>query len=125
MGFGLIIYLASIVGIDQSLYEAAEIDGANRFQRILSITLPGIRNTVKVMLMFSIMGLLSMFDQVYVMDNGLIHEEVDVVMTFIYSNGIRQMRLGYAAAAGTLVGIITLVITLVSKKFLKFGFEDV
>lgn len=123
VGYGLIIYLAAITAIDPTLYEAAELDGAGRWAKMWHVTLPGIKNTIKMMLMFSMIGLLGMFDQVVVLNNGLINDEVNVVMTYIYGRGIRQMRLNFAAAAALVVGIITLIITLSSKKALKFGFE--
>lgn len=123
VGFGLIVYLAAITSIDSSLYEAAEIDGAGRWGKMLHITLPGIKNTTKMMLMFAIIGILSLFDQVLVMSNGVIGDKVNVVMTYIYTTGIRRLQLGYASAAALVVGAITLTITLVSKKILRFGFE--
>ena len=124
VGFGLIIYLAAITGIDPTLYEAAEIDGADRWQRIRHITLPGIKITTKMMMMFGMMGILSLFDQVFVLDNWMIHDKVNVLMTYIYSTGLRQFKFGYAASAAMTVGIVTLMITLVSKKALRFGFES-
>ena len=123
VGYGLIVYLAAITAIDPTLYEAAELDGAGRWAKMWNITIPGIRNTMKMMLMFALIGLLSLFDQILVLNNGVINDEVNVVMTYIYGKGIRQLRLGYASAAALVVGIITLTVTLVSKKALKFGFE--
>lgn len=123
VGYGLIVYLAAITSIDPSLYEAAELDGAGRWSKMWHITIPGIRNTIKMMLMFALIGLLGMFDQVVVLNNGMINDEVNVAMTYIYGTGIRQMRLGYASAAALVVGVITLTVTLVSKKALRFGFE--
>ena len=124
VGFGLIVYLAAITGIDQTLYEAAEVDGATRFKKIIHITIPCIKTTMKMMLMFGIIGILSLFDQVFVLNNGMINREVNVVMTYIYGTGIAQLKLGYAAAAGLVVGAVTLTFTLISKRLLKFGFES-
>lgn len=125
VGYGVIVYLAAITGIDPTLYEAAELDGAGRWSKMLHVTLPGIFSTTKTMFMFAVIGILSLFDQVLVLNNGIINEKVNVVMTYIYGTGIQQLKLGYAAAASLVTGVITLVLTLSSKKALKFGFEEV
>lgn len=125
VGYGVIVYLAAITGIDPTLYEAAELDGAGRWRKMIHVTLPGIFGTTKTMFMFAVIGILSLFDQVLVLNNGIINEEVNVVMTYIYGTGIQQLKLGYAAAASLVTGVITLVLTLSSKKALKFGFEEV
>lgn len=124
VGYGVIVYLAAITNIDPTLYEAAELDGAGRWRKMIHITLPGIVGTTKTMFMFAIIGLLSIFDQVIVLNNGIINDKVNVIMTYIYGEGILQLKLGYAAAAALLTGVMTLTVTLLSKKLLRFGFEE-
>lgn len=123
VGYGVIVYLAAITNIDPTLYEAAELDGAGRWRKMLHITVPGITGTTKTMFMFAVIGLLAIFDQVIVLNNGIINDKVNVIMTYIYGEGILQLKMGYAAAAALLTGVMTMTVTLLSKKILRFGFE--
>ena len=75
MGYAAIIYLASITSINPSLYEAARIDGASRFQQTYQITLPMLKPTMKVVFMLNILGLLRIFDQIFVMRNAVVENE--------------------------------------------------
>jgi putative aldouronate transport system permease protein len=84
-GYGSIIYLAAISGIDQGLYEAAEIDGAGRLQRLLHITLPGISTTIAIMTILTTGALLSLgFDQIFNMANPIVRDSVEVFDIYIY-----------------------------------------
>ncbi len=114
-GWGTIIYLAALSGIDPSLYEAAVIDGANRLQQTRHVTLPGIKSTIVVLLLLrmgSILG--NNFDQVYVMFNALVSDVADVFETYVYRIALKEMRYDYATAVGlfqSVVGATLLVIT--------------
>ncbi len=123
-GFGLIIFLASIVSIDLSLYEAAKIDGASRVQRIFYITIPSLFNTFKVVLMLNVMGMMLLFDQIYVMSNPVVKENVDVIMTYLYRVGITRLDLGFGAAASMIILVITLAFTILVMRLTKFGTEQ-
>ena len=123
VGYGVIVYLAAITNIDPTLYEVADLDGAGRWTKMVHITLPGIIGTAKTMLMFAIIGLLAIFDQVIVLNNGIINDEVNVIMTYIYGEGILQLKVSYAAAAALLTGVMTMIVTLLAKKLMHFGFE--
>lgn len=123
VGYGIIVYLAAITNIDPVLYEAAELDGAGRWKKMAHVTLPGITGTTKTMFMFAVIGILAIFDQVIVLNNGIINDKVNVIMTYIYGEGIQQLKMGYAAAAALMTGVLTLAVTLLSKKVLRFGFE--
>ncbi|MGC4193159.1 MAG: ABC transporter permease subunit [Thermomicrobiales bacterium] len=124
MGYSAIIYLAAITAISPSLYEAARIDGASRFQQAYQITLPLLKPTMNVVFMLNILGLLRIFDQIYVMRNGVIKNAVDVIMTYVYDTGIQKYQLGFASAISVLVLLATLAMTAVVWKITGFGQED-
>lgn len=120
-GYGTIIYLAAITSIDPSLYEAAKVDGAGRFQSMIHITLPGIMGTVVVMLILRMGSILSSgFDRIYLLYSPLTYETSDVLDTFTYRIGIQNGMYSFSAAAGlfsSLVNFMLVVITnTVSKK---------
>lgn len=110
-GWGTIIYLAAILGIDPELYEAAVIDGANRFQRILRITLPGIVNTIIVILILRMGSILrNGFEQIFLLYSPLVYEVADVFETYTYRVGIREGRFSFATAVGLFQSVIGLVL---------------
>lgn len=123
-GFGIIIYLATLVGIPPEQYEAAEIDGANRFQKVLYVTIPSLKNTVKVMIMLNIMGMFLLFDPIYVLQNPITMQETDVLMTYIYRTSITKLDLSYGAAVSVFISVIALVMTLIAKKLTGYGIEN-
>ncbi len=126
LGWGAVIYIAAIAGIDQSLYDAAQVDGANRFQKNLYITLPCITGTIVVMLLLAVSGLLSSnFDQIYVLQNPLNLSRSEVLDTYIYKIGISQRRYSFTTAVGLFKSFVSMVLLtsghLLSKKFLGRG----
>lgn len=120
MGFTCILYLASIVAINPSLYEAARIDGANRWQQVRFITLPQLVSTMKVVIMLNVLGVLRMFDQIVVMRNGAIARKVDVIMMYTYQKGILEFKVGTASAAGFLIILATLILTFVTRAVIRY-----
>ena len=121
MGWGSIIYLASITSIDQQLYEAAYIDGANRWQRMWHITLPGISGTIVVLLILRMGRIMNNgFEQVLLLYNDLVMKVGDVLETYTYRLGLQQGRFSYATAVGlfkSLIGLVMIVMTnYISKK---------
>jgi putative aldouronate transport system permease protein len=124
MGYAAIIYLASVTSISPVIYEAARIDGASRFQQIYQITLPLLKPTMKVVFMLNILGLLRIFDQIYVMQNGVIKRKVDVLMTYVYDKGIQQYEVGYASAVSIMVLIATLFLTAIVWFATDFGKDN-
>lgn len=123
VGFAAIIYLAAITTINPVLYEAARIDGASRFQQIYQITLPLLASTMKVVLMLNILGLLRIFDQIYVLRNGVVQRQVDVLMTYVYDTGILQYEVGLASAVSVMVLVATLGLTAIVWTVTGFGKE--
>lgn len=103
-GWNSIIYIAAITSIDPSLYEAAEIDGARRFTRMWHITLPSIKSTIVILLIFNVAGLISanfeFFEQMYLLSNAIIHDATEIIDTYTYRMGIQLARYSYGAAVG-------------------------
>ena len=108
-GWGSIIYLATMAGIPQDQYEAADIDGATRLQKIWHITLPGIKPTAILLLIMSVGGVLSAgFDQILNLANDAIIEDVHIIDTYIYYHSIRGSD---GAGVGTAIGLFKSVIS--------------
>lgn len=113
MGWSAIIYLAAISGIDPSLYESAQIDGAGRLKRIRHITLPGIRGTVSVLLILAIGSLFSAnFDQAMLLGNNLNISRSEIIEVFVYRSGLSQGRYSFATAAGLIQSVISFVLVM-------------
>ncbi len=111
VGWGSIIYLAAISAIDLQLYEAATIDGAGRFRRITSITIPSITPTIVILLIFRIGGMMSVgFEKVFLMYNPSIYETSDVISTFVYRSGLQNAQYSYSAAIGLFNNIINFLL---------------
>lgn len=118
IGWGSIIYLAAIAGVSPQLYEAAIIDGAGRFQRMWHITLPSITGTILIFFILSISNLLnSSFDHIWIFQNVLNIDRSEVIDTFVYKVGIREMRFSYTTAVGLFKSVVALVL-LVSGNFI-------
>ena len=114
-GWNSIIYIAAIAGIDQSLYEAAELDGAGRFRRMISITFPCIKGTVMIMVIFAVAGILNNnFDQIYVLQNSFNLERSEVIDTYFYKIGIQQLQFGMAAAVNITKSFFSLALLLLA-----------
>jgi putative aldouronate transport system permease protein len=120
LGWSAIIYLAAISGIDQQMYEAAEIDGASRLRQIFSITLPSIKGTVIIMFILAVGGLLnSNFDQIFVLWNPLNSERSNVIDIYTYSTAMRSMRYSYASAIGLFKSVVAFILLFLANKFTK------
>ena len=117
VGYGSIVYLAALVSIPSDYYEAARIDGANRFQQLQYITLPCILPTICIMLILQIGSILSGgFDQIFNLYNPIVYEVGDVIDTFIYRIGIGQGRYSIATAVGLFLTSINFVLLIVANK---------
>jgi putative aldouronate transport system permease protein len=116
-GFNTIIYLAALTGINPALYEAAALDGANRWKRLLHVTLPGIAPTVFLLLILSLGNVLNAgFDQIFNLYNPLVYSSGDIIDTWVYREGLLRMQYGLATAVGLLksaVGFILIVVSYV------------
>lgn len=114
-GFGAIIYLAALTGINPSLYEAAELDGANRTNKLVHITLPGIMPTIVLLTTLSLGNVLNAgFDQIFNLYNPLVYSTGDIIDTYVYRIGIVQMQYGLATAVGLLKSVVAIVLIAIS-----------
>jgi len=113
VGWGSILYIASIAGIDPTMYEAAVCDGANRFQRLWYVTLPCLLPTITIMLILRVGNVMvAGFDQVFNMYNAAVYKTGDIIDTFVYRYGIGQMKYSLSTAVGlfqNLIGFIMVV----------------
>ncbi len=117
MGWGAIIYIAAIAGINPELYEAATVDGAGRFRKMFNITLPSIMGTISILFIFTVSGLLnSNFDQIFVLKNTLNTSTSTVLDIYVYRMGIQLGRFSYATAVGFLKSIVALILLLITNK---------
>ena len=119
-GFGAIIYLAALAGIDPQLYEAAVVDGANKLQQIRHVTLPGIRSTIIVMLVLSLGGLLSAgFDQIFQFYNAAVLDVADIIDTFVYRIGLQASQFSLGTAVGLFKGVIGMILIVVTNNIVR------
>lgn len=110
-GWGTILYLAALTTIDEDLYEAARIDGANRWQQIWHVTLPGIRPTMVTLLILNVGTFMAVgFEKVLLLYNPLTYPTADVISTYVYRSGVESNSFSYAAAIGLFEAIIGLVL---------------
>jgi putative aldouronate transport system permease protein len=111
LGWGAIIYLAALAGINPELHEAATMDGATRFQRILHINIPGIMPTIIILLILNMGYFMNVgFEKIYLLQNSLNLGASDVIQTFVYRNGLLQGQYSYAAAVGLFNSVVNLVL---------------
>jgi putative aldouronate transport system permease protein len=113
MGWGAILYLAALTTIDDSLYEAAKIDGANRWKQTLHITIPGILPTIITLLILNIGSFMAVgFEKILLLYNPLNYETSDVISTYLYRVGLESSNFSYATAIGLFESLIGLVLVL-------------
>lgn len=122
-GYGLIIYLAALMSIDPTLFEAAYIDGATKLQRIIHVTIPMIRSTIIIMFILQIGGIMNIsFDRPYLMGNALVSDASSVISTYAYNVGITAARFDFATAIGLFQSIVGIILLAAADKLAKkFG----
>ena len=115
VGWEAVIYVATLAGIDRGLYEAARIDGANRWQQILHVTLPGLASTFTILLIMQIGQLLNVnFEKVYLLQNTLNLSASEMLPTFVYKTGMESHNYGYATAAGLFNSVCSVVLVVIA-----------
>jgi putative aldouronate transport system permease protein len=120
VGWGTIIYLATMSGIDPQLYESATIDGANRFQQMLHITIPSILYVIVVMVIIRLGNLLNTgFEQIIMLYNPLVNDKGLVLQYFVWFNGLVSYRYSFAAAAGLFNTFIAFIMVFSADRFAK------
>jgi putative aldouronate transport system permease protein len=122
-GWWTIIFLAAISGIDPSVYEAAQMDGAGRLARIRHVTLPGMKSTIFIVLILTIGSMLggglvgSNFEQSYLLGNHLNNDKAEIIQTYAFKMGLAQGRYSYAAAVDLIQSVISVILIFVSNAF--------
>ena len=125
MGWGTILYLAAITGLDMNLFEAAQIDGANKLQQIWHVTLPGIRSTIIILLILNIGRMMSIgFDRPYIIGNTIVKDYCDVISTFVYRVGIQNAKFDRATAVGLFQSVIGMVLVTVGNMIARLFDEQ-
>ena len=120
IGWGAIIYLSALTGIDQELYEAAKIDGANRWKQTIYITLPGISQTIIIMLLLRLGNIMSVgHEKIILLYNEGIYETADVISTFVYRRGLVNFEWSYSTAVGIFNSVINFIVVLIFNKLSK------
>ena len=118
-GFFMVAFLAALQSIPKVLYEAAKVDGANRWQTFWRITVPMLRPATFFVVTLGLIGCFQVFDQIYVMSSGGPANATTTMSYFIYKNAFQYFRMGYASAASVVLFIIILIFTLTQKKFMQ------
>lgn len=115
LGWNAIIYLAAISGVDPQLYESAEIDGAGRFRKMWSITLPSISGTIMLLLILNIAWMMgSNFDQTLILTNQLNLDRSNTIDLYVYRMGIQTGRFSFATAVGVFRSVVALLLLLIA-----------
>ena len=125
MGWGTILYLSAITGINMELFEAAKIDGANKLQQIWHVTLPGIRSTIVVLLILNVGQMMNIgFDLPYIIGNPMVKPYCDVLSTFVYRTGITNSQFARATAVGLFQSVVGLIMVSTANFITKRLGED-
>ena len=119
LGINMILYLAGLQSVSRSLYEAADIDGANGWKKLLYITIPSISPTTFFILITSIIGALQDFQRFMIMTEGGPNYSTTMVVYYLFLNAFRYMEMGYASAMAWVLGIMILIVTLINFKLSK------
>lgn len=119
VGWGTVIFLAALSGIDPELYEAAKIDGSNRLQQMIYITLPHLFPVIAIVLIMNLAKIFNLFESVMVLYNSLVYDVSDVLQTYVYRTGIREFRFAYATAIGLFKSLIAFVLVVTANRITK------
>ncbi len=110
VGWGSVIYFAALTGIDAQLYEAAEIDGAGYWKKLVHVTLPGIKSTIIIMLILRLGSILNVsFEKILLLYNDATMEVADVISTYVYRRGLVKMDMSYSSAIGLFSSVINIL----------------
>lgn len=124
-GWNTIIYLAAMTGIDPQLYEAATVDGANRWQRLLHITLPCIRSTIIVVLITRIGSLMQAgFEQIFVLYHPGVYGTADIIDTYVYRMGLQEGKFELASAVGLFKSVVNFILVIIANKTARMMGEE-
>ncbi len=120
VGYFAVLFTVAITDIDPALYEAARIDGASRLRQIASVTLPSLRPTMKVVILLLVMGVLTHFDEMFVMQNPANRTRIATLLVYVFDMGIVKFKTGFATAGATVVMAGTLILAGLARKALRY-----
>lgn len=123
-GFLAVIFLAAMQGVDPQLYDAAKVDGANRWQQFKSVTIPGIRPTMIFIILMTVIWSLKAFDYIFIMTQGGPAGSSEVVSTLMYKQAFNEYEAGYAAALGLSMTFVTAIILAFYQVLRRKGWEE-
>ena len=118
-GWGTIIFITAIMGIDMSMYEAAAIDGAGKLKQVWYITLPAIQNTILVVFILNLAKVLNVFESVLVLYNSMVYDVADVIGTYNYRAGLLNQDYGIATAVGLFKSVVSLILVILANRMSK------
>jgi putative aldouronate transport system permease protein len=126
-GWGTVIFLAALSGVNPELYEAARMDGAGRFKQILHVSLPGLASTIIVLLIIRIGHIMDAgFEQVFIMYNSMVYDVADIIDTFVYRRGIVEGDFSFVTAMGLFKSVIGVALVVMANHLAKrFGEESI
>lgn len=123
IGYSTVIYIAALAGISLDYYEAAEIDGANRWQQTWNITLPSLSNTILVVFILNLAKVLNIFESVFVLYNSMVYSVSDVIATYTYRVGLKPAvglpNYGYSTTIGIFRSVISLILVVITDEISK------
>ncbi len=119
VGWGTVIFLAALSGIDPQLYEAAYMDGANRWKQMIHVTLPHLIPVIVIVLIMNLAKIFNLFESVFVLYNPLVYKVSDVIQTYVYRSGITEFRFGYATAVGLFRSVIAFALVISANRIAK------
>lgn len=120
IGWGSIIYIAALAGIDQELYEAAMVDGAGRLRKLIHITIPGIMPTIIILFIMNVGQMLSVgYEKVMLLYNPSIYDKADVISTYVYREGLLNMNYSYSTAVGIFNSVVNFILLMSVNKISK------
>ncbi len=118
-GYNMVIFIAGLAGIPDSLYEAASIDGANKWTCFWKVTLPMLSPTMFFAVIMTIISSFQVFDQAFIMTSGGPFNATNTIVYYIYQNGFEFFRMGYASAIAWVLFVIIFIVTLIQMKIQK------
>ena len=116
-GWGSIIYLAALAGVDSQLYEAASIDGASKWKQLLHVSLPGIAPVISIQLLLTVGKLLTVgYEKILLLYTGATYETADVISTYVYRRGLMEANYSYGSAVSIFQAVVALVLVVSANK---------
>lgn len=120
LGYGAILYLAALSAVDVQLYDAAVIDGCNRFKRVLHVTIPGIMPTIVIMLILRVGSMMNVgFEKIILLYNPSVYETADVISSYVYRYGLLQGNFSYSTAVGLFNSVVNFALLIAMNSFSK------